>query len=738
MFKKVSMLGLSLLLIFYPSASLAAESDNQQNPNETSITTEENAEVTTEASTQVDNNVTEEVSASVEDDDVTDSAEEPTVEPVEVTEESDVEVEEEAGETTETVNTNNNEEQTIETDEPSENDEETNTTIEDEIIESDIEAEGKETTISDGEEEIVDEELEIIDEENTEQQQLDEELDLTNIYGAINQRSGTSLQYDFNKGYYTLELQAGLNNMSGSQVLNQKWIAFALPNGVYLADEDVPAGVVQLPVNGKNGIAIKIPDVKEFPDSKYVYPTIPLVGEPDDNDPVLNLYLYNVNVDELTYEDLGQIEGQRDIDFSIMEGTPELDIEGSLSGKAIFDDEKGHYVLDLTVETTNNTEFDISNLYGGFTLPEGVAVINTEDTPDNIEILNLGDGLQTVAVKLPELASGENGESSIQIPLLGQTTENITASTITAYAIDEYYQEVGQFAGSINIDLSEMVDTWKFSAESQIVRDFPGLEENEFGLRFGFNTQNLTLNSIDRVKVEFLVPNNITIHEPDSYNSGDIPDSLKDFINGDTLNSGNLDLTWDGNKATINLDTVEGVNFYQGYFEAFGESNTSLDELEGLEVLVTLFQNGEEIVQELYVPFEIVAYDGDIPEEDDNEKPENPEQDPEEGDNPSNEDDETPSNDDEQQSDDNNNADDNEQPENDNTDNNNQTENQPSNDNDNDNDHSNKDGETTNNHTEGAELPDTATNMYSMLLFGTILTIAGIALFVVRKRKLTN
>lgn len=730
--KKVSLLGLSALLAFYPTTVLAAETDSQENDVQANVTAE-NIEDSTEST-----NLEE---AQVEDanneEEVVDPSDEGTGEEAPVQESTPAEEDSTDGEAVEETEVHNTPEDSVSTDSPEINNETTNQANAQEEATNELSDEDQDNASNEevsGEDESSSSEVAPLDDEvgegEDEEEQLDEDLDLTKIYGAITQPYGTSIQYDFNKGYYVLELQAGLNNMSDNQVLTNKWVAFALPDGVELAYTDVPAGVVQLPVNEKNGLAIKVPDVQESPDSKYVYLDIPLIGEPNDNDPVENLYLYNVNVDERTYEDLGQIKSQRNIDFSPMEGTPEIDIDANLNGAATFN-EDGYYVLDLTVQAENNSGVDVNSIYAGFTLPDGVAIIEPDNypVPDGIELLNLGDGVQAVAVKLPELGSEDNGEITYQIPLIGKTDSNVTSSTITAYTINGSYQEVGQLNGSVHIDLSDMDETWDFNAESQIVRDFPGLENNQFGLRFGFNTKNLTVDDIDRVKVEFQVPNALTVHEPDSYSRGSIPDSLKGFLNdGLTLGSEELDITWDGNKATINLDTIEGASTYQGFFTAFAESNASLDNLEGLDVTVTLYQNGEEIVQELNVPFEIVSYDG--------------EDDPDENNNQNDGNDENTNNDNNSDQDSNNNNVGNE-----NKDESNNTEDKKApvsedNDEDNDSQTGNEEDdsatvsvESSSDNGDGSELPQTATNMYNFLLFGAILLTAGGALLFTRNRK---
>ncbi|WP_339226087.1 LPXTG cell wall anchor domain-containing protein [Oceanobacillus sp. FSL K6-2867] len=785
MLKRLSLLGLSLMLVLYPTAVLAADNTEQQDSDQIDMTETQTDIADLQSDNEEDNAVTEANESNKEEPaesaDLEELAEEAVTEDEQdaeqiAPEESIVESEQDIKETP-------SDAAVEETSEAEASEEQADSNAADADVETD--AGEDEATVETEEEDPADEAEDL--------EQSDEDLDLTKIHGAAN----GEITYDFNKGYYVLDLQAGLSNYSSSQVLDQKWVAFALPDGVYLPDvKEVPSGVAQvyLPY-GKSGIAIRIPDVSEFPDSKYVYPKIPLMGEPNDNNPNENLYLLNVNVDEMTFENLGQIKSQRNVDFSVMQGEPELDIDGSIEGKAVYDTEKRNYTVDLTIKATNNSESDITDIYAGFKLPEGVGLIESEDISEDIEVLQLEDGSQEVAVKLPNMESGEDGELHYQIPVLGKSSEVIEASTTNVYRFhsDGTYHPLGQFEGSVRIDFSEMSETWDFSAESQLVRDFPGLEANQFGLRFGFTALNLTFDNIDEVKIEFNVPDGITIHEPDSYSQGSIPDSLQDFLNSEGGFSSDLDLNWDGNTATINLDTVNGISGYEGFFTAFGESSQSLESLEGLEVIVTLYQDGVEVVREIDVPFEIVSYEGDDgenPEEpgDDNENPgddnQNDGDDQTGGDNDQNDgDDQTGGDNDQNDGDDQtggdndqNDGDDQTGGDNDQNDGDDQTggDNDQNDDDDqtggdsdqNDGDDStggnndqnngnnpsagnNEDdqqtaGQNVNNdnnsqdNTKGSVLPDTATNMYSMLLIGMIFTVAGLALMLFRKKKIAE
>src|SRR5699024_6624957 len=130
---------------------------------------------------------------------------------------------------------------------------------------------------------------------------------------------------------------------------------------------------------------------------------------------------------------------------------------------------------DVTVDATNHAEETLENIYAGLELPEGVRVL--EDVPGGVEVIE-GELL----LQLPELETGETEEVNYQVPMLGQTDEVVEASTINAYTVvDNTYDEAGQMDGTVNVDFSSMDEAWNFEAESQIVTDFPGLPENQFG-----------------------------------------------------------------------------------------------------------------------------------------------------------------------------------------------------------------------------------------------------------------
>src|SRR5699024_5290441 len=196
----------------------------------------------------------------------------------------------------------------------------------------------------------------------------DEDLNLKDIHGTAN----GDIEYDITSGNYVLGLQAGLSNYAGNQDIENKWVGFAIPNGVNVVGE-LPSGVVRIQIAGKNGLAVKVPNIRGI-GGENVYHDIHLTGEVDDNSPVLNMYLLNVDTEAEQYEEIGEISSQRGIDFSVMEENPSIDLSGSINGEAKFDssEDKVYYLLDVTVNAENSMSNDIEDLYVAFDLPEDV------------------------------------------------------------------------------------------------------------------------------------------------------------------------------------------------------------------------------------------------------------------------------------------------------------------------------------------------------------------------------
>lgn len=164
-------------------------------------------------------------------------------------------------------------------------------------------------------------ELSLIETDNESLQEEDESSDdalkLHEIYGTASQRE--EISYDDEKGYYIMEIDAGISNNTNTQDVKEKWVAFAIPDGVSVADvEDIPSGMVLVSLpDGHEGIALKLPNMQGIQHETNPF-DIPLIGVPDDNNPNENLYLYEVNGNEDRATLVGEIKSTRDIDFSVM------------------------------------------------------------------------------------------------------------------------------------------------------------------------------------------------------------------------------------------------------------------------------------------------------------------------------------------------------------------------------------------------------------------------------------
>ncbi|MEI3607851.1 LPXTG cell wall anchor domain-containing protein [Pseudogracilibacillus sp. SE30717A] len=432
------------------------------------------------------------------------------------------------------------------------------------------------------EQEVVNEEEEV--EEVQVSNEEEEELNLRDVFG----RASGDIVYDFNKGHYVLNLRAGITNFHTTQEIKNKWVAFTIPNGVKIG-QDLPSGVIPIYIAGKTGLAVKIPNVPSS-GSEHVNKQISLAGVENDNDPNVNMYLLDVDVDSNSYEEIGELRGQREIDFSVMEENPTIDLHGSITGSTTYDESKKYHFLNVNVKALNQTDSKVNDLYVAFELPENVEVVNDDNTPANMEILNL-EGGKAVALKLPDLEQGKEGELTYRIPVVGVSDAVVTSETISVFKIlDAGYNPIGQFVGHINVDFSGMDIAWHFDAIAQIITDYPGVTGNQVGFNFKYSVKNINIADVEKVTMEFIVPDGIKILKPE-YNSGS-----------------RVEVDWKGNLATLTFGDLGGASGYEGYFTAVGETNKSINELKSMEVKVTLYRDGDTIVETINVPFEVGKY----------------------------------------------------------------------------------------------------------------------------------
>ncbi|QQK81408.1 DUF5011 domain-containing protein [Salicibibacter cibi] len=223
-----------------------------------------------------------------------------------------------------------------------------------------------------------------------------------------------------------------------------------------------------------------------------------------------------------------------------------------------------------------------------------------EDVDPGVEATDEEDGDLTDAIDVDtsELDTSEPGEYTVTYSVENSGGESASVERDVIVIVIEDEDEDGE---------------WVFDATGQIVTGVPGLEASEFVMNFGFDASNFTSEDVDSVNIEFDVPSDITVHEPDEYIEGEIPESLEDFFEEEGIEGfESLDIEWDGNTATIDLDTMASDEGYHGFFNGFGESNQALEELG--DVTVTLFGDDDEEITQIDVPFEIVEFDGDVDE----------------------------------------------------------------------------------------------------------------------------
>lgn len=594
--------------------------------------------------------------------------------------------------------------------EAAENNEETETVKE----EADDEEADKEEEADSNEEKETDEEEEVSTFATE-----DEDLNLSDVFG----NASGDIEYDVKKGHYVLNLRAGFTTYKGGQDIENKWVAFALPNGVDIAG-DLPTGVVRVFIAGKTGLAVKIPNIQGI-GSESVSKEIPLTGEVDDNNPVYNTYMLNVDTEANEFEEIGELRGQREIDFSVMEENPSINLAGEVEGSTEFDGDKIHYFLNLTVDAENRAYENIDDLYVGFDIPEDVKVLDTEDTPEGFEQLNMDD--KTIgAVRLPDVKEGESGSVTYRIPVIGKSDAVVESDGIQLFTFEDgLYNPVGNAEGSVHVDYSGMDQAWHFDTKSEVITDYPGVNDNQKGFRFNYSTSNLTVDDVEKVTMEFIVPDEIEIQKPE-------------YIGGQNID-------WDGNTATVDLDTIRGAETKYGYFTAVGNTSLTVEQLKDLQVKITLFRDGEEEVVTVDSPFVEGKYD-----EDDFGTPPKPE--PGNGD----DDEDEPGDGDNGNGGNDDNGDDNDKPGNDDdgtTPGNGTGDNDGTTPGSGDNGKGSDDDDVTIDVEDGDdtvvdsdtdptsgdnELPKTATNTYTMMLFGALLILAGGTFVFVRKTALNK
>ncbi|NWK72398.1 LPXTG cell wall anchor domain-containing protein [Bacillus paramycoides] len=252
---------------------------------------------------------------------------------------------------------------------------------------------------------------------------------------------------------------------------------------------------------------------------------------------------------------------------------------GNVVGKAKWDPKENHYVLDITATVTNKSQEKAIDLYLGIAIPKGL-----DGDFKDVHGVELEDGSKAIAIQLPEMDAGKTVTKNIKIPVLGKVAGEKVSKDIELYLIDHAnneYEPLGKIKGSANIDFSEMNKDIRFEGKVKATTCVQNLKENQFTLDFLLTTQNLTIEDLKGFDVEIDVPKDIKLTIPDHYKQAEIPDYLKDASLQEGLREGamKLDIKWNGNIATIPVQTMEAGEGSVLYFQIVGETAKNLKDL---------------------------------------------------------------------------------------------------------------------------------------------------------------
>ncbi|MDM5152993.1 LPXTG cell wall anchor domain-containing protein [Bacillus sp. DX1.1] len=247
------------------------------------------------------------------------------------------------------------------------------------------------------------------------------------------------------------------------------------------------------------------------------------------------------------------------------------DFSGNVTGKATWDAQKNHYVLDVNATVTNNSKEKVSGVYLGVSIPEGLG--------GDIE---LEDGSEAMSLPLPDMEPGKTVTKNVKIPVLGNVAGKEVNKDIGLYLLNKgRYESLGKIKGSANLDFSEMNKDLRFEGKAKATTCVPNLKENQFTLDFLLTTQNLTMDELKGFDVEIDVPKDIKLTIPDHYTQGEIPDYLKDgsLQGGTDKGTMNLDIKWNGNTATVPVKAMRAGEGSVLYFQVVGETTKDFKDL---------------------------------------------------------------------------------------------------------------------------------------------------------------
>lgn len=397
------------------------------------------------------------------------------------------------------------EEESESTNEESEEDSESGESSETEEVEESEEVDSTETEESTEEDESTeeaDEEQEDAAEvEAAQENESDEEKEEKNEFSTLQDEEESNCPLGKNTegkanghvelndaGYYELIVTATIYNCY-STTDDKGAIGIQLPEGVELIDEFAPEGME----TREDRVYIHYPAIESDGEVTFTE-NIPIMGAPtNENQLVMNemdRYRYandtfdwvdNIEESDVTFDFSGMTEI-----VSLPEAVDAL--EGEITGNVTgFDDYAYH--LELNVDLTNHSDSIFTagdDIYAGFTIPEGLQVLENDEDVIGLNTDDNYDTIEEILIRVPVeqvISPGESVNQTVTVPVIGVVDENVTDSSLALYyGTDLGFESLGQLAGHANVDFSGMNEAWSFDAQSQLIKDFPDLLENQFGL----------------------------------------------------------------------------------------------------------------------------------------------------------------------------------------------------------------------------------------------------------------
>lgn len=265
--------------------------------------------------------------------------------------------------------------------------------------------------------------------------------------------SGEEVHFSAADVEYILKGKVHIENNSSKEAKNL-WLVYDIPDNVSPAyAEDEPVELDTIPANGSIDMDI----------------VFNMYGGDPGNDHALTAYIAVKNEDgEL--EKVAALDGE--VDLSVLKGE-NTEIDATIKGKVIQDDQ-GNYILDMIVEGTNNSIYEIKpedEIYLAFDLPYDV-IMDMEKAPDGMFKTNGGGTGEVFTVPLDSNAE-DTFTKEYSLPLKGEfhpnMMKNLNARIILLKRRPGEFREyvrAGAVNGSTNFDFTAM-DEEKKKGESK-------------------------------------------------------------------------------------------------------------------------------------------------------------------------------------------------------------------------------------------------------------------------------